>query len=567
MRRETSSKGDLAHPDRINSDFDDGPRGPSSTPTSVAMRQDPMIATTSRPLPDALKIGGMVFAGALLAQLLSVAVWAPYPKAHMIWMPGAVLLCALLLTPPARWPVCLLGALLGVVAVSLFRVPVRDVLLTVGGIFVLVTATAWLLLRFRSAQPPLEDFAQIGRFVLLACVLLPAASAWWVVTISNGNQLQPYIGSWLNVSLAHSLGYVLVVPAVISGIAAATQPERRNQFTVANLATAAFLIGMLWLVWNVSWDNEVVIPLLLLVPIPLLVWALAVFGIAGACGAMLIVALLCMRMSVRGDGPFVAANLADTVLSVQFWTIGTAISLLFLAAMAEQRMSSRLMLKRAYQQLSKVTGRMLVVQEEERTRIARDLHDDINQSLAAVSIHLSSVKREMEPAERELISGVQEQLLSISNDIRDISHELHPSILRFTGLASALGAFCEKHNARGSLQLKCSISNLAPLSEQQELGVFRIVQEAVNNIDKHARARNAHILLQRSEKELLLVIEDDGVGYSPNLRHASPPGLGIISMEERARALDGRFDICRQMQGGTRVEVRFPISMLPSEKR
>lgn len=508
----------------------------------------------------------MLFAGSFLAQLLSVAVWAPHPKTHMIWMPGAVLLCGLLLTPRARWPTCLLGSLLGVLAVSLFRVPTIDVLLTVGGDFALVTVTAWLLLRFRGTQPPVEDFAEIGRFVLLAGIALPAAGAWWVVTVSRSNHLEPYIGNWLNVALAHSLGYILVVPAVMSAIFAATQPDRRNRFTLVNLATAALLIGVLWLIWSVSWDNDVVTPLLILVPIPLVVWALAVFGTAGACGAMLIVALLCMRMSVRGDGPFVAASMADTMLSVQFWTMGTAISLLFLAAMAEQRMSSRLMLNRAYQQLSKVTGRMLVVQEEERTRIARDLHDDINQSLAAVSIHLSSVKRELDPAERELITGVQEQLLSISNDIRDISHELHPSILRFTGLASALGAFCEKHNFRGNLQLSCSIPDLSALSEAQQLGVFRIVQEAVNNIDKHARATNAHILLQQSAKEVLLTIEDDGIGFSPILGQISPPGLGIISMEERARALGGRFDIRRQPQGGTRVEVRFPVSAQTSDR-
>lgn len=519
-----------------------------------------MIRTASSVVQKQIKIGAMLFAGSFGAQLLSVAVWAPDPKIHMIWMPGAVLLCGLLLTARALWPACLLGALLGMLAVSALHAPVSLVLLMIGGDYALIALTAMLLLRYRSGQQPLEDFEEIARFVLLAGILLPAASAWWVVTVSRGNALELYIGGWSNVALAHGLGYLLVVPAVVSFVSMVRQSDRRQHFNAVNFATAAALIGALGLIWGMRLDNAIVTPLLILAPIPLLVWSLAVFGIAGACTAMLVIALMCMRMSLEGEGPFAASTLADTTLSVQVWTIGTAIALLFLAAMAEQRMSNRLMLKRAYRQLSKVTGRMLVVQEEERTRIARDLHDDINQSLAAVSIRLSSIKRGLDPAERELINEVQEQLLSISTDIRDISHELHPSVLRFTGLASALGAFCEKHNARGGLRLDCSIADLPALSDAQELGVFRIVQEAVSNIDKHAHARNAHVFLTRSEKEVMLVIEDDGIGYSPERGATLTPGLGIISMEERARALYGKFNIYPQLKGGTRVEIHFPIS-------
>ncbi|MCL1633970.1 histidine kinase [Luteimonas sp. SX5] len=510
-----------------------------------------------------LATGAAFFGAGCIAQLLSVAAWAPALKAHMVWLPGATLLCGLLLLPRARWPACLIGSLLGVLAVSMFRISAWDVLVTVGGDYLLVAATAAVLLRYRDGQRLMESFADIGRFILFACLLLPATSAWWVTTLARRNELNPYIGDWLNVALAHSLGYVLVVPAVVGIVSAAKQPERRNPASTASFVAVVLLAGLLWLTWSFPWDDIIVKRLLILAPIPFLVWALASFGIAGASVAMLLVAFLCMRMSVNGFGPFAAPDLAETILSAQFWAIGTAISLLFLAVLAEQRTTSRLMLKRAYQRLSKVTGRMLVVQEEERTRIARDLHDDINQSLAAVSIQLSAIKRELGQAQRESIDEIQEQLMSISKDIRDISHELHPSILRFTGLASAIEGLCEKHNASGELRLHCSTRNLPPLSEAQELGLFRIVQEAVNNIDKHAHASLARILLEGDRDGVSLTIEDNGIGYAPEIKHAPPPSLGLISMEERAKALGGNFDIARGPTGGTRVEVRFRAGAQP----
>ncbi|MNV25871.1 Sensor histidine kinase LiaS [compost metagenome] len=232
---------------------------------------------------------------------------------------------------------------------------------------------------------------------------------------------------------------------------------------------------------------------------------------------------------------------------------------MFLGALSEQKLSSHLKLQQAYRRLGEVTGRMLVVQEEERTRIARDLHDDVNQSLAAISICLSALRNQIPDAERRSVVELQEQLLTVSNDIRSISHELHPSILRFTGLASALDAFCIKRNARGALRVRCRIETPPRLSDDQELSLFRIVQEAVNNVDKHARASTAHVLVAVRGEQLLLRIDDDGVGMPAPSGTPPAPGLGMISMEERARLLGGTLEVSASPLGGTRVEVRFPL--------
>lgn len=299
-------------------------------------------------------------------------------------------------------------------------------------------------------------------------------------------------------------------------------------------------------------------PLLTLAPIPLLVWALIVFGIAGASVTMLGVAVLGMQLGVEGLGPFGFWSIDRNLLTGQAWTLCTGFALLFLGALSEQKLSSRIKLQRAYARLGEVTGRMLVVQEEERTRIARDLHDDVNQSLAAISIRLSTLRNHIPLEERPSVVELQDQLLSVSNDIRAISHELHPSILRFTGLASALDAFCIKRNARGRLRLRCSIEDAPRLNDEQELSLFRIVQEAVNNVDKHARARVADVLVCVRGADLLLRVDDDGIGIPPgHLRRA--PGLGLISMEERARLLGGVLHVDTSPLGGARIEVRFPL--------
>jgi two-component system sensor histidine kinase UhpB len=319
------------------------------------------------------------------------------------------------------------------------------------------------------------------------------------------------------------------------------------------------LLAGLGLLWGMDWPVGVITPLLALAPIPLLVWALIVFGVTGSSLAMLVVAVLGMQLGLEGRGPFALWSPERNLVTAQAWTLCTGFALLFLGALSEQKLSSHLQLQQAYRRLGEVTGRMLVVQEEERTRIARDLHDDVNQSLAAISIRLSALRNQVPTSERPSVVELQEQLLSVSNDIRSISHELHPSILRFTGLASALDAFCIKRNARGTLHLRCRIEDPPRLRDDQELSLFRIVQEAINNVDKHARASVAEVLVTVVGEQLLLRVDDDGVGMPTPCNGRAAPGLGMISMEERARLLGGALLVGRSPLGGTRIEVCFDL--------
>ena len=199
---------------------------------------------------------------------------------------------------------------------------------------------------------------------------------------------------------------------------------------------------------------------------------------------------------------------------MQAWTCATAGALWLIGVLLEQKRLAARNLREAYRRLSDLAGRVLVVQEEERTRIARDLHDDINQSLAAVSIRMSYLKREVDPAQREAVATIQQDLLRVSNDIRNMSHELHPAVLRFTGIASALVSLCSNHGARTTLRIHCDAAPPEGLGDECELSLFRIVQEAINNVVRHARARRVSLGLGVDGHRLRARIEDDGRGFA-----------------------------------------------------
>ncbi|HAI47536.1 MAG TPA: hypothetical protein DCM50_12720 [Stenotrophomonas sp.] len=532
-----------------------------AVPRSTASRD----AASTRTSPDLRNLFTCVLplvAGCLLGQLLPNISVAPGLRLHVLWLPGPLLLGWLLCMPHAAWRTCVLAACAGTVlgAVLVPETALARLLASLGEI-ALVLGAAALLLRWRGAQSALEGYLDIAWFLLLACIALPVCSAAWQWLVSStGNGALPH-PDLRSAALCGSVSYLLIVPTVVSVARLLRSPERRHGWHWRSIVLALTLLGALALLWQAEWPPGALTPLLAMAPIPLLVWALIVFGVSGASLGMLGVAVLGMQLSLLDMGPFAAPPPGHDLLPVQAWTLGTGFALLFLGALSEQKLSNHLQLQQAYRRLGEVTGRMLVVQEEERTRIARDLHDDVNQSLAAISIRLSGLRNQVPVNERAAVVDLQEHLLAVSNDIRSISHELHPSILRFTGLASALDAFCIKRNARGALRLRCRIEDPPPLQGDQELSLFRIVQEALNNVDKHAQARVAEVLIAVRGQDLVLRVDDDGRGMPAPCSRALAPGLGMISMEERARLLGGTLAVARSPLGGTRIEVRFPLAV------
>jgi two-component system NarL family sensor kinase len=194
-------------------------------------------------------------------------------------------------------------------------------------------------------------------------------------------------------------------------------------------------------------------------------------------------------------------------------------------------------------------------QEQERIRIAGELHDGVMQEMLAATMMLGTAKRRI-PAGSEAtatIDKVQEKLIQAGTDLRQLSHDLHPPLLHDGGLPAALHAYCEQFGAASGIPVACEAADdVRELSRGAALALFRIVQEALGNVAKHASATQVSVRLSRSDGLVSLTVSDDGVGLDPG-RIARHGGLGLVMMRERATQLNGRFDVERAPGGGTTI--------------
>ncbi|HXI23484.1 MAG TPA: PAS domain-containing protein [Pyrinomonadaceae bacterium] len=207
-------------------------------------------------------------------------------------------------------------------------------------------------------------------------------------------------------------------------------------------------------------------------------------------------------------------------------------------------------------------GRLINAQEEERRRIARELHDDLNQRMALLSIELEQLGQKIKKpyAVHHRLENLQRQAQEISTDIHRLSYRLHPSKLDHLGLAPAVRSLCQEISGTGHLEVELQESGLpANLSKDMTLCVFRIVQEALRNCVKHSGASLAKVALEGSETEIRLSISDNGCGFDSE-SNTTQRGLGFTSMRERLRIVDGKIEIHSQPTCGTVIEASVPLT-------
>jgi signal transduction histidine kinase len=199
--------------------------------------------------------------------------------------------------------------------------------------------------------------------------------------------------------------------------------------------------------------------------------------------------------------------------------------------------------------LRELTARLMRLQDDERRRIARELHDSVGQSLAALGMNLTSVESEIERLMKTAATLRDSATLvrDINQEIRTISHLLHPPLLDEAGLPSALRWYAEGFADRSQIQVTLDIQkDFERLSPEMETAIFRFVQECLTNVHKHSRGQRAKIQVGRSESTIRIAVEDDGQGISPEKKKAlelsSSPGVGIRGMRERLRQLGGNIE-------------------------
>jgi PAS domain S-box-containing protein len=241
---------------------------------------------------------------------------------------------------------------------------------------------------------------------------------------------------------------------------------------------------------------------------------------------------------------------------------GTLVQIQAIGSDITERRKAEESLRATHQQVNSLARQLIHAQEEERRRIARELHDDFNQRLAAHAIGLSNFRQTILSGGGSLLEKVgklEDEAVSLSDDIRLIAHELHPAPMEQGGFESTLRAFCGEFSTRTRLEIDLEVDVNTTLPGDVALCCYRVVQESLSNIAKHARARRVQVFVQSVSGSIILLVADDGVGVEEKkLRTA--PGLGITSMAERIEFLSGEFHIGKRKNGGTLIAVEVPIS-------
>ena len=280
-----------------------------------------------------------------------------------------------------------------------------------------------------------------------------------------------------------------------------------------------------------------------------------------------------------------------SALSVQLFLILASMPLLFLAAVIKEReraqqaalqkeerlvlaldsahqasqalSDSQEKLRQSHNQIRKLLGRLIDVQESERRRISRELHDDLNQKIAMLCLSISKVKRKLPMQDNDLIAELdhlRENANDLTDEVRRLSHQLHPAVLEHLGLVTALESYIESYTDEEQIDVKL-IAEIGDerLPIQTSICLYRVAVEALRNVSRHSEASTAAISVKRLADTLELRVSDSGKGFDvETFRHGG--GLGLISIEERLRLLQGTCEIRSTPQLGTTLVARVPLS-------
>jgi signal transduction histidine kinase len=212
--------------------------------------------------------------------------------------------------------------------------------------------------------------------------------------------------------------------------------------------------------------------------------------------------------------------------------------------------------------LSTMNRKLIQSQEQERNRIGRELHDDINQRIAMLAIELDQLLANPAQVQTRL-AGLRKQTAELSNDVQALSHELHSSKLEYLGVVSGIKSWCKEFGERQAMvvDFKSDVSSLVPF----DVGIclFRVLQEALHNAVKHSGEKRFEVQLAEHSNEYHLIVIDHGRGFDVEAAIRGQ-GLGLTSMGERVRLVNGTMTIESKPMGGTTIHVRVPFE---SEQR
>jgi PAS domain S-box-containing protein len=214
------------------------------------------------------------------------------------------------------------------------------------------------------------------------------------------------------------------------------------------------------------------------------------------------------------------------------------------------------------EELATLAGRLIHAREEELRRISRDLHDDLTQRLAVLAIDAGMLEKELRPLQPQAsteLQAMKNNLIQASEEVHDLSRQLHPSILDDLGLVQAIESECDAFSRRTGIDVSFEPGNdEVAISPDAAVCLYRVLQEGLQNISKHSGASEARVVLQEFPDEVRLLIQDPGIGF--DIKRATGKGaIGLSSMRERVRLVGGRLSVVSEPARGTRIQVSIPL--------
>jgi signal transduction histidine kinase len=441
------------------------------------------------------------------------------PVAAVVWLPVGVGVAFLTVGGLAYWPGALAGDLL---ANDYSVLPLAGAFGQTVGNLAEVLVSAWLVRRLLQAGPPFRRSVDVGR-LLLALAVGPALSA--VVgpvslALSGGitaHSLPSVMRTW---SLGDFCGVLVVVPLVLAW----RRTPRRGR-----LLEGAALLAAIGVVSAVAANHGE--PLTYLV-FPLLWWTAVRLGVRGGTLGVLVTVATTIVTTTRAEGPFVSIALTHSVLSTQAFIIVAAGSTLLFAAVTAER-------RALVDRLGVSQARASSAAEAERRRIERDLHDGAQQRLLALAVRLRLAADA--PTSEALLAAERELQVAI-DELRELSHGIHPAVLTQLGLAGAVQTLAERST------VPVTLLELPPyrVGDDAEAAAYFVLTEAVANVHKHAHASAIVISVGYRMPWLRLSVRDDGRGGADERA-----GSGLAGLRARVEALDGEFAVRSSLRGTT----------------
>ena len=534
-----------------------GLRTSSSPPTGLSKNAALSLAPFLRISLGALLVAAAYYAGSELGFFLKPADTA----IATFWPPSAILLAAFLLVPTRMWWVFLLAVL-----------PAHLFVQLQGGT-TLPAALGWYIantcgpllgavcIRHSKKEKTLFDSLQgIIVFLMFGVLLPPLVKSFLIAlaTLQTGAESN-YWMLWTTRLSSNITSDLILIPLVVifwrNGVSWFRSAKLGRCIEASVLLAATVGISLLIFSGGSAAGS---IPAVIYAPLSLLFWAALRFGPGGLSASLLGVALISIWNTIHGRGPFGTYQIADDILIhrilfLQGLLMVFGFPLMSMAALITERRCNQ-------ETLRDTRSKLIHVQEQEYYRIGRALYEDIAQRLTLVSLGIDALRAGPDASAKPPLNRLHGQISEAVATALDLSHRIHPFMVEYLGLTAALRKLCRETGTTSGMTVNCSIEALpTDLPSDVSHRLFRVAQEALQDIVQHSRAETVAVELRVGDGQLLLRITYDGVGMDP----LQGEDIGLAYMREQALSLDGTFKIMSTPKGGTVIEASAPVKASP----